>query len=78
MKPTKKIETLGEKFRRITEHYTEMRFVTKVAGLEFYSEPISRERMLNRWNVYGDHPAGRITGLVRIEGRTEDGPWLTV
>lgn len=78
MKPTQKTETLAEKFRRITEHYTEMRFVTKVAGLEFYSEPISRERMLNRWNVYGSHPANRITGLHRIEGRTEDGPWITV
>ena len=78
MKPTKKTETPFEKFERVTRHYTELRFVTKVSGLEFYSEPLTRDAMIYRMDRYGHHPAGRITGLVRIEGRTEEGPWLTV
>lgn len=78
MEPTQKTETPLEKFTRVTRNYTDMRYVTQTSGLTFYSEPLTRERMLNRVDRYGNHPAGRIAGLVRIEGRTEDGPWLTV
>lgn len=78
MEPTKSPETLAEKFERITRNYFQMRFVSRMAGLEFHSEPIPRERMLARWNVYGHHPANRISGLVRIEGQTADGKWETV
>lgn len=78
MKPKQEILTPFEKFTTITRNYTEMRYVTRVSGLVFYSEPMTRERMLHRMDLYGHHPAGRITGLVRIEGRTEEGPWLTV
>lgn len=78
MNPTKKTETPYDKFVRTTRNYTEMRFVTEVSGLEFYSEPLTRERMLYRMDRYGHHPAGRITGLVRIEGRTAEGLWFIV
>lgn len=78
MENTQRTETPLERFKRITRNYTEMRYVTKMAGLEFYSEPLTRDRMLNRMDVYGEHPAGRITGLNRIEGRTAEGPWFTV
>lgn len=78
MNPTKKTETPFEKFERTTRNYTEMRYVTKVSGLEFHSEPLTREQVLYRMDRYGYHPAGRIPGMVRVEGRTAEGPWLTV
>lgn len=79
MNPTKKTETLAEKFERLTRPYSDLRYVTKVSGLEFYSEPLTRERMLTRMDRYGHHPAGQITGLVRIEGRAAGGVlWHTV
>ena len=78
MKPTQKTETPAEKFERLSRKYDLLRYVTQTSGLTFYSEPLTRERMLNRMDRYGHHPAARISGLVRIEGRTEEGPWLTV
>lgn len=78
MENKQEAETLSERFERIPKRYELMRFVCTMTGLEFTSEPLTRERMRYRMDRYGVHPSARIAGLVRIEGRTEDGPWITV
>lgn len=77
MENKQEVETLSERFERISKRYELMRFVCTMTGLEFYSEPISSERMVDRWN-YGKHPSNRIVGLHRIEGQLPDGSWETV
>lgn len=77
MENTQRTETASEKFERLSRKYTMMRFVSIMSGLEFYSESITSERMVDRWN-YGKHPSNNLVGLNRIEGQMPDGTWETV